>query len=335
MRFTQKVKAEKEAELDLKDSKILYSLYENARMPYTRIAKKVALSKDAVKYRIKNLEKKGVIQGYTAVVDIGKLSYDTYHIFLQLNKANKEIRGKLVNTLSSYDFVKVIVEFSGKYTFEIGVAAENIQELDKIITKIIDDVSGYLQEHQILIISEVYESKFFPKKISSLHEERKTSRIEKIKIDKIDLKILKILSDNAILELYKIADSANLSADAINYRIKKMMQQGLILRFVPIVNYSVLGYTIYAILMNINNLGKEKENKLKNFLKGDENVLWAVKTIGRYNLLMYLCTKKSDELHQALIQLKELFSSDIKDYETLIAYEEYKYTYLPEICVKS
>ena len=59
MRFTQYVKTEKKVKLDLKNKKICRCLSENARTPYTKIAKQVGLSKDAVKYRIKNLEKTG------------------------------------------------------------------------------------------------------------------------------------------------------------------------------------------------------------------------------------------------------------------------------------
>lgn len=337
MRFTQNIKKTEKVNLDLKDKKILYWLSQNARTPYTSLAKKVKLSKDAIKYRIKRLEEKGIIQGYLTAVDIVKLGYNTYHIFLQINRLNKEIRNKLIETLKSYPFVKVIIEFSGKYNYEVGIAAKNTQELDKIITKIINDVAEYLQEHQILIISKYYKGEVFPKNLLDINEITKTKKEnsnKKIKIDKTDLKILDLLSENATQPLYKIGESVKLSPDAVNYRIKKLLKENIILKFIPIINYSALGYTIYAILLNINNLNEKKENTLKSFLKLNKNILWAVKTIGKYNTLMYICVENTNDLHQTLIELKELFSSDIKDYETLIAYEEYRYSYLPKICIK-
>jgi len=333
MRFTQSVQQEKEVKLDLKDKKILYWLSENARMPYTKIAKKVGLSKDAVKYRIKNLEKKGVIQGYLSVIDVEKLGYNAYHIFMQFNRINKEIKNKLIEIFKSYPFTRVIIECSGKYDFEIGIVAKNIEELDELITKMIDDVSEYLKEHQILIISKKYVGRTFPKSFIVLKDEFELQKYNsEFKIDKIDLEILNALAKDATIPLYEMEKPTKLSVDAINYRIKKMIKEKLILSFVPIINYSVLGYTTYVVLMDIHNLSKEKEKSLEHFLKGNENILWSVKTIGKYNLLVYVCVKKSDELHQTLMKLREIFSSDIKDYETLIAYEEYKYTYFPEIC---
>ena len=334
MRFTQYLKTEKEINPDIKDKKILYWLSENSRNTYTQIAKKVGLSKDSIKYRIKNLEKKGIIQGYLSVIDVSKFGYNTYHLFLQLNQINKEIRAKLIETLKLYSFVKAIIEFSGKYDFEISLVAGNIMELDEIITLLMEDISQYLSDYQILVISKNYVSRVFPGTFLELKEEEKIKEASdtKLKIDKVDLGILRLISENARRPLYDIANKTRISADSVKYRLKKLIKEKIILKFVPVINYSVLGYTVYGILMNIHNLDKKKEKTLESFLKYNSNVLWAVKTIGKYNLLMYVCVKKSGELHNTIIKMRDLFSSDIKEYETIIAYEEYKYTYFPESC---
>lgn len=333
MRFTQKIQTDKEVWLDVKDKKILYYLSQNARMPYTQLAKKVALSKDTIKYRINNLEKKGVIQGYIAFIDINKLGYATYHLFLQLYSLNKESRKKLIGTLCSYPFVKAVIEFSGKFDIELSLVAKNIEELDHIMTQVINDASPYLQDHILLLISKPYVSKLFPTSLIKINDRLKKETKSKntiIKIDKRDMELLKLLSTDAVLPLYKLGDKVGLSADAVNYRIKRLIEQKIIIKFFPVLNYSIIGYTIYTVLMNIHNLTMEKEKTLNYFLKTNKRVLWAVKAIGRYNLLMYICVKKSSKLHETLIKFRELFPSEIRRYETLIAYEEYKYTYFPE-----
>jgi len=337
MRFIQRVESVKTAKLDLKDKKILYQLAENSRTSYTQIAKKVGLSNDAVKYRIKNYEKEGIIQEYISVIDTRKIGYESYHIFLQLKQINKDIRKEIIKTLKSYNFIKLIIEYSGKYDFQLSVAAKNVEGLDKKTTKIIDDLSEYLQEHQIFILSKTLESRALPRSFLEIKEKEVIKKkvrknIEK-KLDDVDLKILKILSKNATQPLYKIGEKVGLSADAVNYRIKNLIKSEVILEFSPILNLSALGYSIYTIMINIHNLGKGKEQKLSQFLKTNKNILWAAKSIGKYNLLMWVCVKTTDEFHQTLINLRKLFSPDVKDYETLVAYEEYERNYLPDICL--
>jgi len=120
-----------------------------------------------------------------------------------------------------------------------------------------------------------------------------------------------------------------LSQDAVSYRLKKLMEN-IIVDFIPAINYRPLGYTIHAILLNISPLDKETDKKLGNFLSNNENVLWAVKTIGRFNLLAYICTRKESELQDTINQLRSMFPEQIKHYESLLGFDIHKYTYAPD-----
>ncbi len=55
------------------DLNILRILQENCRIPLEEIAKKIGVSKSTVHYRLKKLESEGVIQGYYAKIDPGKM----------------------------------------------------------------------------------------------------------------------------------------------------------------------------------------------------------------------------------------------------------------------
>ena len=63
----------KRTELDQIDRQILDLLIENARVPLIEIAERVGLSRVAVKNRIDALEKSGVIEQYTVVLDPEKI----------------------------------------------------------------------------------------------------------------------------------------------------------------------------------------------------------------------------------------------------------------------
>lgn len=55
--------------IDEVDNKILDIIKDNARMGFTEIGEKVGLSRVAVRNRMENMEKNGVIKGYQTVVD--------------------------------------------------------------------------------------------------------------------------------------------------------------------------------------------------------------------------------------------------------------------------
>ena len=60
--------------LDDLDKKIVQLLIQNARMSYSDIGQKVGISRVAVKMRVQALEKKGIIEEYTTIINPQKIS---------------------------------------------------------------------------------------------------------------------------------------------------------------------------------------------------------------------------------------------------------------------
>ena len=329
--------------LDLKDKKILRLLSENVRMPLSVIAKKAALSRDAVAYRIKRLENQKVIVGARVVLDTAKLGYNAYHLLLRLTNPVKEVEQQIIQKLRDLPQVRAILKFSGSYDLEIAVIAKNIEEFDALLTEIIQKTEKYLEDYEILVVTKQLIGQTLPKKFlteskpknlyfhkKSISHNNPPDNLDN-DLDKKDLEIIKLLRDNAKLSLLEISSKIKVSADTVAYRLQKLKQQKIISGFVPVINYASLGYRITALMSQISNLDAEKEKKLHFFLENNEHILWAVKCVGKYNLLTYICTAKEEELHQTINALRTLFPEQIKSYNTLLAFVEYKYTYAPDI----
>ena len=328
MRFTQKVEAEQEIKLDLKDKKIIYWLSENARLPCTEIARKTGLSKDSVNYRIKNLEKKGIIQGYVAVIDISKIGYGTYHLFIQLNKTTPDAREQIIKLLKNLPFVKVVIEFSGRYDFEIGIAAKNIDELDSFITQITEKTSHYLQESQLLVLSKTYSAKIFPETIDANSAEEKIElprreQNQKEKLDKTDIKLLSLLAKDASLPLYKLGQETKLSADAVSYRIKNLIKMDIITGFNIRIDHTKFKLHHFHTFLKLTNMKKEIEKEFINFLCSKKSTTHIIKGLGRWDLEFESVFPSHFELHDFLKELKNKFPENISEYNSILIYKVY------------
>ena len=330
------ISGEKEeiAHLDLRDKKILLMLSQNARTPLSKIAKVANLSRDSIKYRIQGYEKKGIIKKSRTLVDVSKLGYDSYHIFLRLNNPSQESERKLVESIKHLPYVRAILKFHGRFDFEIALIAKNIAEFDQELEEIIGKTKNYLQDYEILIITKSYRAGQFPNKfLKSIDTKSLYSKAAKKETDyhpdQKDLEIIKVMRDDAQLSLLDIGDKVKLSPDAVSYRLKKMAES-IIIAFVPVINYQSLGYNVHALLLNIAGLDKDKEKKIAEFMKTNQNILWAVKTVGRYNVLAYICTENERELQETINELRNAFPEQISHYDSLLAFEEYKYTYAPD-----
>ena len=65
-------------------------------------------------------------------------------------------------------------------------------------------------------------------------------------------------------------------------------------------------------------------------LRSTDTVLWATKTFGYYDYIVYVLTKNVEEFHAVINQMKRQFAENIKTYEVLSAFEELKYFFMAE-----
>ena len=204
--------------LDLKDKKILRLLSENARLPLSEIAKKVALSRDAVAYRIKRLEQKKAILGARTIIDATRLGYNSYHLLLRLTNPVKAVEQEILQKLQNLPQVTAILKFSGSYDLEIAVLTKSIEEFDILLTKIIQKTEKYLEDYEILIVTKKLLGQTLPKKFlmehqKNIHLPKKNMAPEKQNVDAKDLEIIELLRDNAQASFLEISSKIGMSAD--------------------------------------------------------------------------------------------------------------------------
>ncbi len=334
MRFFETVFAERKIVLDALDKKILAALARNARSSHSAIAKQIHTSRDTVNYRITNLKKNGVLQGFRTIINIAKLEYLNAHLFLQLRQPTKEVFATFVKKLKDIPYIRAIIHFNGTYDLELALIVKDMNECDRIIGEICYHCGDFLQYYELLFITNIFATNTFPKSfIPYKIEQQQKKTKEKIHgdpLDKIDIKILELLAENADIPIYQIAQHIGLSADAITYRIKRLQKNDYILGYVPAMNYALIHYHVHTILMRTTYLTHKEEATLQEFIRTNKDILWAVKTIGSYHILLYLCTQKLDDVIKTTEDLRNLLINKITHYEILINIEEHKYTYLPK-----
>src|SRR3989344_3091547 len=175
--------------IDEKDKQILQHLSLNSRVSNTFLASKIGLSKDAIKYRIERLEREGILQGYTAILDIWKLGYSTQHLFLKIKSISK--REEIIERIKSHPNVNAVLEFSGKYDLEVGIATKDSQDLDEVATEITKD---QFQMYEIILISKIMFSRILPRTIVDAAGPAEEQPAAMHEVDKKDISILRELS---------------------------------------------------------------------------------------------------------------------------------------------
>ncbi len=331
MRFFETVFAEKKVVLDALDKKILAELARNARTSQSAIAKRIHTSRDTVNYRVVNLKKSGVLQAFRTIVNVGQFGFLNMHLFLQLKQPTKEVFSSLVKKLKEYPFVRAIIQFNGKYDLELALVAKDIYDCDRVVSVVCNDCAGFLQNAELVFITKTLAAHTFPQSfVAYVPEKVQKKSKEAVRIDAVDIRILELLAEHADIPIHHIAQQVGLSADAVMYRVKKLQKSEYILGYVPAINYALIQYNIHAILIRTTNMTRKDEAAVEEFVRTNKDVLWAVKMLGKYQLLIYICTQRLDDFLKTTEEIRSLLTNKIADYETLVNFEEYKYVYLPK-----
>jgi len=120
--------------VDSKDKKIIEILKEDARTPFTKIAKELGITEAAVRKRVKNLEERGVIKKYTIEIDCTKLGYNVTALTGVDTEPDRFL--DIAKRLKEYDFTYNVYITSGDHMIMTEIWAKNREELMKILVEI-------------------------------------------------------------------------------------------------------------------------------------------------------------------------------------------------------
>lgn len=117
-----------ESPLDATDWKILRELQQDARLSFNELGRRVALSAPAAAERVRKLEDRGIITGYSAQVDPAKVGLPLL-AFIQLRCDHGKCLLK-TTTADEYPEVLEMHKLSGSHCSLLKVALSSMQHLE-------------------------------------------------------------------------------------------------------------------------------------------------------------------------------------------------------------
>ncbi len=297
-----------ELKLDKKDYKILAELDLDFRQPFSKIAKKVGLSKNSVALRFEKL--KELMSHNIAGINYLNLNYRMVKIFYSLLNYNEEIETRIINETKKNKNILWAARLFGNYDLEICMI---VHSLDELISQISKFEGKFLEiiDHKDMLITE----KEFFHKYSFLHENKQSTQ-ELTKtcsisgLSKTEKKILLILRPSPRATILKISRKTRLTPKTVSDNIKNLKKKGVITGFYLSLNLGKFDYEVYKLLIQIQNT-KELE-KFEKYLHSIENIKHLSKTIGLWDYEIDLYAKNLNEIHCQIIGLKNNFPKILK-----------------------
>jgi DNA-binding Lrp family transcriptional regulator len=137
--------------IDNINKKILYLLQKDARMTYKEIATELKRSETTIRDRIKAMERIGIIQGYTALINKTALGLNFFAIIL-LNPTSSSEIDTITQKMKKVKNVVRLYEISGHHRLAVFMVAPSYAELKKIVNKQLLPIG--LEDEEIITVLE-------------------------------------------------------------------------------------------------------------------------------------------------------------------------------------
>ena len=143
--------------LDELDQKIIQLLIENARMSYSDIGEKTGISRVAVKTRIRSLEERKIIEGYTTIINPQKISgaVSCYFEIETLPNAISEV----TQILNQNEIITQVYRVTGNNKLHAHAVASSSEEMEKLMQEVIDPLPGIVSCCCNIILSRIKDIK--------------------------------------------------------------------------------------------------------------------------------------------------------------------------------
>ena len=130
--------------LDKKDKEILLELDMNARIPLTQLARKVRLSPQTTKYRMRQLEEKEIIKKYVTFFDVYKFGYLYYRVYFRYENVRPEYEKKIIDYFKENKNVIWHISTTGRWDLEVLFVARNFIHFNDLLKKCYEKFPGKL-----------------------------------------------------------------------------------------------------------------------------------------------------------------------------------------------
>ena len=312
--------------LDLTDRKILAELDKNCRMPNSVLAKKVNKSREAVKYRIKQLQNKGIITGFITSINPNKLGYYMFKVYLKLENIPEE-REKFFEELKQNKDIYWMGISDGAFDCVCAILSKSIPEYYQ-------KINFLLSKWQHLIVSKIlgtmvdtrqYNKKFFTNDKDGQYVIFGGDVVDN-KIDDIDYGILNILANDARIPLSQLARDVGTTIDVVRGRMKKLEEKEIILSYRIGVDFNKLGLEFFKLFIYFRTLSKKDEIAMFEWMRTHPKALYYIRSLALWEMEPEFVVENYKEFNDIVNELRKRFPHVIRNYEHLIMIYE---TWMP------
>lgn len=316
--------------LEQKDTKILYQLDLDARQSLPQIGRKVGLSPEVVFHRLKNLERRGIIEQYYAVIDPSTIGYKAYRVYVKTQDLSLAQEDALLAWLVQNPRTWWVLSVEGRYDKDFFLWVKDDYEFEREWRQFSEQFRPHINEKLIQLYTRLHH--FHRAYLLGKRQDEEPAQVllstARVDVDDADRLILQGLAGNARLPLIEISRRAGIAAKNVAYRIRRLERMKVILGYRAKLNLERIGYRYYKIEVNLRDFNALPA--LHTFATMHPNITYVNEVIGLADFDADVEIPSEQDLLALLTQIRRQFGPAIRDISYLTIRTVHKISYFPE-----
>jgi Lrp/AsnC family transcriptional regulator, leucine-responsive regulatory protein len=319
--------------LDIKDRKILYELDSDSRQSANQIGRKAGLSRSVVNYRISRLKEQEIIRNYYTLIDPMSLGFIPIRIHIKFQYTTSEIVNDIIEYFRKNKFSTLVGLADGFFNLSVVIEVKDIHDFYDSWQDAKKKFGYYFGHYTFsFFVNEMrFKSSFLLLNNIKKSDRDRYTFIGKRKIsdiDQLDMNIIYSIASNATIPLIDIGKRLDLTSVAIKYRIKKLIEKGVILGFKADIDLSKIGYQKFKVYLKLRDYNIR--SKIINYIKFNQYLLNIDTNSGESDIELEFVVVSNNQIHEIVNDLIDKFPNEIKNYDLVSNIKLYKYVYFPE-----
>lgn len=321
--------------LDQKDKQILFQLDVNSRQSINELAKGTKLSRDIVTYRMKQLEKAGLIQKYIAIIDFSKFVHNIVRLYLKLQNTTPEIESQIIQFFLQQKNTLTVLKIDGQYDVAVGFLVKDLHSYQYAYEQFQQKFRIYIAEKNFTVFLDYihFHRNYLTEKKYYNCAPISTGSFQPYNYDQKDVELLILIKENARITLLELAQKLKMTATGVKYKLRNLEKNKVIVAYKLLLDISQLGYEYYKVDLQLEDLSIIPA--LNQFITQHPNVIYRDIAVGGSDFEFDCELSSPEDFYKLIEELKALFPKKIRNYSYFKVLKTYKYSYFPETLLNS
>jgi len=319
-------------ELDKIDRRMIYELDHDSRQSISSLAKRIGIAKSVAAYRIRQMEKRGVIKGYYTAIDTVKIGYPNFRAYIRLKEASVEEREEVIQYLVDSKTSWWVATTGFPYDIAVIFLARDLHGFDEAFREFLGRFRKRIFSYQVNPYVELRH--YFREYI--LHDEPREKRRHltigderRVALSGKEDALLRLLAADSRQGSMALARKLGISPITVKGMIKRLMKERVILAFRVLVDYSKIGYGYYWIHLDVSDMAEGE--RIRSYVAAFPHTVYMERTIGGIDVEFGVQIDEKKGIDALMEDIIARFGPSITRYEHFRIHENRKALYMPQL----